>query len=132
MIKYPVKILVAFGEAVDGNDKIFTWLLNNGYPELAALAKAIRGSEEANQWLLKNKFPHFAAFDMAVVNDQKAIAWLKKYKFSFLLVLADASRGSKDAIRLLAVNDLQVFIRIAKKIKLFTDGQTFDYHKIHF
>ncbi len=132
MLKYPAKILIAFGEAIDGNDKIFGWLLKNGYPELAALAKAIRGSEDANQWLLKNKFPHFAAFDMAVVNDKKAIDWLKKYKFNFLLVLSEASGGSKESIRWLAVRNLHVFIRIAQKIKHFTDGQTFDYHKIHF
>jgi len=58
---YPPKILIAFGEAINGNDKIFNWLLKNGYPELAALSKAIRGSDEAFRWLMQNGFPHFAA-----------------------------------------------------------------------
>ncbi|MCD4664601.1 MAG: hypothetical protein K8R68_04955, partial [Bacteroidales bacterium] len=64
MTNYPLKILLAFGEAVGGNDKIFDWLLKNGYPELAALSKAVRGSEEAFQWLLKNGYPQYAALDM--------------------------------------------------------------------
>jgi hypothetical protein len=81
LTNYPVKILLAFGEAIDGNDKIFNWLLKNGYPELAALAKAIRGSDEAFNWLMTNGFPHYAALDMAIVNDKKAYQWLDKYKF---------------------------------------------------
>jgi hypothetical protein len=62
LTEYPVKILLAFGESIDGNDKLFMWLLKNGYPELAALAKAIRGSEEAFDWLMKND-PHFRNID---------------------------------------------------------------------
>ena len=57
LTEYPIKILVAFGEAIDGNDKIFMWLLKNGYTELAALSKAIRGSDEAFGWLMKNGYP---------------------------------------------------------------------------
>ena len=70
--EYPIKILLAFGEAIDGNDKIFMWLLKNGYAELAALSKAIRGSDEAFHWLMKNGYPQYAALDMAIVNDKKA------------------------------------------------------------
>ncbi|MEZ5146170.1 MAG: hypothetical protein R2759_03510 [Bacteroidales bacterium] len=81
---YPVKILLAFGEAIDGNDKIFMWLLKNGFAELAALSKAIRGSEEAFQWLMKNGYPQFAALDMAIVNDQKAHKWLIKINLKSL------------------------------------------------
>jgi len=86
----------------------------------------------AFQWLMKNGFPQYAALDMAIVNDKKAFEWLDKYKFHFLIVLANASQGKKDAIRWLAMHDLQIFIRISKKIKTFTDAQTFDYHKLHF
>ena len=41
-------------------------------------------------------------------------------------VFADACRGKKEAIRWLAMHDLQIFIRIAKKVKVFTDNQKFD------
>jgi hypothetical protein len=69
---------------------------------------------------------------MAIVNDTKAQKWLKTHKFDLLSYLALAARGDKAAIRWFAMRDLQVFIRIAKKIKAFTDNQKFDYHKLHF
>jgi len=38
MLNYDPKILLAFGEAVSGNNKIFHWLADNGYIELASLS----------------------------------------------------------------------------------------------
>ena len=32
--QYPVKVLVAWGEAISGNAEFRDWLLGNGYPEL--------------------------------------------------------------------------------------------------
>ena len=53
---------MAFGETFTEKDGAFhKWLLQNGYPELAALSSAIRGSYEAADWLMKNNFPQFAA-----------------------------------------------------------------------
>ena len=67
MLNYPPKILIAFGQTFSDNGEEFqTWLLENGYPELAALSSGIRGSTEAINWLLKNKYHHFAAFDDAI------------------------------------------------------------------
>ena len=60
MLEYPAKILMAFGEtfSLEG-EQFYTWLMENGYPELAALSSGIRGSNEAIEWLMKNKYPHF-------------------------------------------------------------------------
>jgi hypothetical protein len=79
--------------------------------------------------LIKNGFPQFAAFDSAVHNDKKAILWLKRYKFTFLIRLADASRGTKIALDWFEKRNLLVFVMIAKKIKSFVDQQVFDVHK---
>ena len=55
MLNYPPKILLAFGETFGNTgDKFQTWLLENGYPELAALSSGIKGSNDAIEWLLKN------------------------------------------------------------------------------
>lgn len=129
---YPIKILIAFGEAVSGNEKFIKWLMENKYPELGALAISIRGGEKSVQWLIKNGFPQFAAFDSAVHNDKKAILWLKMYKFTFLIRLADASRGTKIALDWFEKRNLLVFVMIAKKIKSFVDQQVFDVHKRRF
>lgn len=135
MLHYPVKILLAFGEAISGNRKIFNWLMNNGYPELAALANSLQTNEEAFEWLMKNGYPHFAALSNAVDDDNKAYIWLKKHKFVLLVVLADASRGKKEAINALHSKGLKVFVLIAKKILEIKNQQKLDYddyHKIHF
>lgn len=79
MLDYDVKILTAFAMTFDANGEPFNqWLLNNGYPELAALSDAIKGSKLAFQWLVKNKYYHFAAFDSILDDSKDARFWLKK------------------------------------------------------
>ncbi|MCD6178439.1 MAG: hypothetical protein J7K39_00895 [Bacteroidales bacterium] len=129
---YPTKILLAFTEAVGGNEDLFEWLLKNGYSELALLSKSLRGGEVSNQILIQKKFPQFAAFDAAIHGDVKAIIWLKKHNFIFLIRLADASRGTEIALNWFKKQDLKIFIMLAKKIKSFVDSQTYDVHKRHF
>ena len=55
---YPVKVLVAFAETLEGKDNFYHWLFKNGYPELSALSSSIKGNEEAFDWLMKRKFPN--------------------------------------------------------------------------
>ena len=81
---------------------------------------------------MKNGYPQFAALDMAIVNDQKAHKWLIKNKFEILARFAMAAQGDNNSIKWFAINNLHIYIRLAKKIKIFTDNQKFDYHKLHF
>ncbi len=132
MLNYPIKIIIAFGEAVTGNLKIMNWLLKNGYPELGALANAIQTSFTAYDWLVKNKFPQYAAFCSAIYNDKNAMSWLKKYKFNFLVTLAEASMGEENAYTELKQENYLPFYIIAKKIQYVRDQKIMDqsdYHK---
>ena len=84
---------------------------------------------------MKRKFPEYAAFSNAVDGDQKAWTWLKNNKFDFLIILAEASSGRKEAMDYLIKNKLQVFAVIAKRIIDIKNQLNFDYedyHKIHF
>ncbi len=135
MKEYPPKILVAFGEAVGHNTKIHQWLLDNGYPELAALTACLMGQRDAEEWLKKHKFNHLLAFHYAVYDDENARKWLALYKYNLLAVLADAVNGYKPAMEYLRKRNLNVFIRLALKIKKLKDEVIFDandYHKIKF
>lgn len=124
---------MAFGETfTDKGEHFYNWLLENGYPELAALSSGIRGSDEAIGWLMKNKYQHFAALDGAIDNKQGAYNWLMKYEYYFLAVFADAVNNKPEAIAWLKKKNLEIFIQIAEKIRYFRDNQTFDYHKLHF
>jgi hypothetical protein len=134
MINYEPKILLAFGETFDpenGKD-FFKWLLENGYPELAALSSCIKGSIEARDWLMKNKFTQFAALDGAIDGKEEAYLWLRKHKFDLLAVFADAVNNKREAILWLKENNLEIFVHLALKIRGYADGQKFDYHKLHF
>ena len=134
MEKYPAKILVTFGEAVSGKKFFFKWLVENGYPELAALANAIRADKEALNWLMKY-YPQYAVLSDAIDGEEKAFEWLKKYKFNLLIVLAEASRGSKKAIDWFIEKDLKIFVMVSQKIKDVIVQQrkdNHDYHKFRF
>jgi hypothetical protein len=132
LLKYPPKILVAFGEAVMDNKEIQNWLLKNGYPELAALAFSIRGSDEAFTWLMKNGHLSLAALDSAIDEDPKAYQWLLDNNVPNHIVFADACQGKKEAIEWLLRKRLLPVFRITQVIRKLRDSHTFDYHKLHF
>jgi hypothetical protein len=131
MLNYEAKILIAFGETINGNDEILMWLFRNGYPELSALSKSIRGSEEAFDFLFK-KYPRLAALDASIDNQARAYIWLKKHKLEFNMIFADACRAKPQAIDWLNQKDLQLFINLAQKINFYRENQIFDYHKKRF
>ena len=58
--------------------------------------------------------------------------WLKKNNYELLLIFAEACHDKPLAIAWLRKNDLDIFLHLATIIKQFRDGQTFDYHKLHF
>ena len=134
LLKYPPKILIAFGETIGENKRkdILQWLLKNGYPELAALSYAVQGSDEAVAWLMKNGFPELAALDAAIDEDQKAYEWLQKNNIPFHIVFADAVHGKGEAIEWFRQNKLNSLLAITQKIRQDRDNHTYDYHKLHF
>ncbi len=132
--KYPTKILIAFGEALDGNIEIYKWLLNNGFPELAALCSAIHASRDALSWLLKHH-PILAILSNAIDGEKHAINWLIKHQQDFLLKFADACNSDQQAKKWFAENNLDIFNTLANKINEVLKQQKrdrFDYHKFNF
>ena len=133
MLDYSPKILMAFGETFSEDDGDFlNWLLENGYQELAALSSGIRGSQHATTWLMKNKYPHLAAFDNAVGGSETAYKWLLENHHDLLAVFVDAINDNIEALSWFKKNELEIFIHLSRKIRIFREGQTFDYHKLHF
>lgn len=116
MNKYPLKILIAFNEALNGNKKIYEWLVNNKYPELAALISGIKGSVPAYKWLSKHKFLAFCAFIDALEEDIKALEWLKNHKFDLLLTILLYCKGDIRT-ELLLKKKAKIYFYIAKSIK---------------
>ena len=133
MINYQPKILMAFGETFsDETGEFLGWLIENNYPELAALSSSIRGSKEATAWLMKNKFPRFAALDDAICGSEKAYKWLIENDHNLLTVFVDAINNNMESVKWFKDNDLEIFIHLSRKIRQFRETQSFDYHKLHF
>ncbi|MGD9494063.1 MAG: hypothetical protein AB7V36_11985, partial [Bacteroidales bacterium] len=55
--EYEVKILLALEQAIGGNSEFLQFLLENGFPELAAFASAVRADKKALKWLFDNGSP---------------------------------------------------------------------------
>ncbi len=133
--RYDPKILIAFAEAIDRNFKIHKWLLENGYPELAALASSLQADVDAFNWLMKNGYPHYAAFSNAIDEDTAAYHWLAQHGFRLLALMVDAAYLKTEALEILKKENLEIFIRISLKIRKLKEEQHRDYafyYKIHF
>ncbi len=130
--EYDAKILMALGEAIDGNKKIFAWLLNNNYPELAAFTAAVHADEKALMWLIKHGYPHLAILSDAIDDEDKAKEWFKKYNLTFYLIFADAcSVGGEAAMKWLQDHKYKVLMILAMKIKEVLKQQAFDHYDYH-
>jgi hypothetical protein len=127
---YPLKILVAWGEAISGNAEIRDWLMKNGYPELGLFTFALRNQEEAIHWLLKNNFPHLVALINGMEGNKEALKWLENNGFSKLKLMALAGDGNDQATKLLMQND-KVMAMLALKMGAVKDEIERDNNDVH-
>ncbi len=127
---YPIKILVAWGEAISGNAKIRDWLITNGYPELGLFTFALRNKEDATEWLMKNNFPHLVALINAMEGNKQALEWLEKYGFSILRTMAMAADHNEKATQYLMQND-KLLAMLALKMGSVKDAIENDNNDVH-
>lgn len=124
--KYDIKILLALNKSIAGRKDFFRWLLDNGYPELAAFSNAIRGDVEAMKWLFAHNYAWLAILSNAIDGEDEARVWIGKAAHRCNLMFAMACREDVDAIRWLQQNDLQIFLMIAKEVAQVLDTQALE------
>ena len=90
--RYDIKILLALNQSIAGRKDFFRWLLDNGYPELAAFSNAIRGDVDAMKWLFANHNEWLAVLSNAIDGDDKARVWIGKACHPCNLMFALACR----------------------------------------
>ncbi len=130
---YPVKILVAWGEAITGNIKIRDWLMKNGYTELALFTYALRNNDEAKLWLIKNNFQHLTALVNGIEGNKQALRWLEEYDFNLLKKMAIAADNDTRAMEDLMRSD-KLLAMLAMKMEAVKDEierDNNDAHKIN-
>jgi len=132
MLDYSNKILLAWSEAVSGNNKIRDWLTTNGYPELGIFCYALRNKDSARKWLLENGFPHLMAFINGAEGNGQAIDWLNLHGFSDLAKMALAADNDAAAMTHVEANFSREMILLTHKIRFVKnriDAENEDVHK---
>jgi len=124
--QYDIKILLALVKSIAGRKDFFRWLMNNGYPELAAFSNAIRGDVEAMKWLFGHHYAWLAILSNAIDGEDKARVWIGQATHRCNLMFALACREDVDAIRWLRDNNLQVFLLMAKEVAVVLDTQALE------
>lgn len=127
---YPIKILVAWGEAIDGNQQLRDWLIKNKFEELGMFCFALRNDSKAQSWLMKNGYPHFVALIKGIEGDKAAREWLVKNDFELLYHMSLAADGSVDAKRFLLTYD-KVYAALAKKMEKVKNDIEWSNNDIH-
>ncbi len=127
---YPIKILVAWGEAIDGNNKLRDWLIKHNYEELGMFCFALRNDRKAQAWLMKQGYPHFLALIKGIEGDKNARKWLMDNHFEILYHMSLAADGNVDAKRFLLRHD-KVYAALAKKMEKVKDDIEWSNNDIH-
>lgn len=127
---YPIKILVAWGEAIDGNKKLRDWLIKNKYEELGMFCFALKNDTKAQNWLMKKGYPHMVALIKGIEGDKNARQWLSKNNFELLYHMSLAADGNVDAKRFLLSHD-KVYAALANKMEKVKDNIEWKNNDMH-
>ena len=70
--RYNAKLIIAWGEAISGNDEIRDWLMQSPYKELGIFCFALKNDEKSRDWLMNNGFPHLLAVINGIERNEEA------------------------------------------------------------
>jgi hypothetical protein len=130
-LEYNGKILLAWGEAIDGNVGIRDWLMRHGYPELGVFVFALRLKPDARQWLMENGYAHLMAMIHGAEGNASAVNWLERSGFPILSKMALAVDGHREALEWLMSNGHADFAVLAVKMRRVKDEIEQDNNDIH-
>jgi len=120
--KYPIKVLIAWGEAISGNSELRDWLLANGFPELGLFVHAMYNQDSAREWLLHEGYPELMALCGGAEGDARAVQWLRNHNHPVLANVALAADNDDDAMRELLEQNNRIWAAIALKIRSVKNG----------
>lgn len=129
--EYPEKVIVAWGEAIGGNEKIRQWLLDNNYKELHVFIFALYNKEDARVWLLENGFAHLMALINCAEGNENAYKWLNNNGFEILKYVGMAGDGRQEGYLWLKRFNYDHWIHLAKNIQKVKDELEERHNDIH-
>jgi|SaaInl3SG_22_DNA_1037383.scaffolds.fasta_scaffold00101_9 hypothetical protein len=120
--QYPVKVLIAWGEAISGNRELRDWLLGNGFAELGLFVHAMHHQASAREWLINEGFPELMALCGGAEGDARAVQWLRNHDHPILVQMALAADNDDDAMRELLAQNERIWATLALKIRAVKNG----------
>lgn len=120
--QYPIKVLVAWGEAISGNRELRDWLLGNGFPELGLFVHAMHNQQSAREWLQQEGFPELMALCCGTEGDARAVQWLLNHGHITLANMARAADNDDDAMRILMEEPDRIWATLALKMRSIKNG----------
>ena len=120
--QYPIKVLVAWGEAISGNRELRDWLLGNGFPELGLFVHAMHNQQSAREWLQQEGFPELMALCCGTEGDARAVQWLPNHGHITLANMARAADNDDDAMRILMEEPDRIWATLALKMRSIKNG----------
>lgn len=130
-LQYPVKIVIAWGEAISGNDRLRDWLIANDYPELGLFVFALNNDDNARKWLMDNGHQHLMALINGAEGDKRAVFWLEKYKLDIMARMARATDNDDDAMMWLKLHEQPEWFIIAQKMRVVKNAIELDNNDVH-
>jgi len=119
-LEYPSKILLAWAEAIGGNDEIRNFLVASQYKELGIFCFALLNDEKSRKWLYDNNFAHLLATIEGIEGKELALKWLKGNGFILLYHFARSADSWQDSQKWLHRKD-KLFYAVSLKIEFVKD-----------
>lgn len=132
-LNYPLKVLVAWGEAIAGNEDIRLWLTKSDYPELGLFCHALSNQSSAREWLVKNGHPQLQALISGIEGREPALRWLLDHGFADLHQMALAADGDAKAMEELKATKPLLAVLAAKMefVKDRIEENKHDFHRLY-
>ncbi len=130
--EYHPKIILAWAKAVEGNQELLNYLINNDFKELVMATYAIQLKDKARDWLMNNGYPHVMAMINAAEGNEEALDWLKKNKFDLFYNMALAIDGENEGLIWIRKNcspEIFLLTTSIKKVKDDIEEYNNDLHK---
>ena len=132
-LEYPSKVLIAWREAIGGNDEFRDFLIKSPYKELGIFCYAILNDKKSRKWLLDNNYAHLLATIEGIEGKESALVFLKKNGFDLLFHFARSADSWEDSQIWLQKKD-KLLYAISLKIEYIKDEielRNQDPHKIN-
>ena len=132
-VTYPNKVLIAWKEAISGNEEIRDWLMKSNYKELGVFCFALTNDKSSRKWLFNNGYPHLLATIEGTEGKEEALVWLQKNNFMLLFHVARSADSYSESQKWLQKND-RLMLAISLQMEFVKDeieDKNIDPHRIN-